>query len=562
MKTSRFMVSVLMGLLSIPALGQQASTEHSTFRAQSNLVLVPVQIRSHGQHVAGLKKEAFTILQDGKPQKISMFEEVRTTTARLQPASVGPREFTNELIGNPEIARYTIIAIDRINTGSMDMSRVRQGLIAFLNHTAPTGEPIRLISIEPNGIRLLQDFTTDPQAIAAALERSIKGASKSEQSSVDLDETLEEQEAFALAEAKSGDRSADGVARYLQKLDEIKDQEQNMIAFQQRSTRINSLQALQQVALSLTGLPGRKSLVWASSGYPFSSIVRQGRNAVKYDLSQVAEATALDAYTTQLLSAANIAMYPVDARGLVNTAWDSMDTSHKYAPSYAEEDGRRQSNQDVIATFERLAAETGGKPCYGRPELANCFKEALDDSRDYYMLGFYIDSKATKDGWHKLQVKVEEKGTNVRARNGFLFPLSDPSQTRELDMSTAVHSLLLEAGIPFKGEWTTKQPKGNKVANGFVLQVLPSAQVLDVEQRKFRLEFVGVARAKDGTIAGQFSQLVERTLPPEGVSQIQQGGITYKNTLDLPPGEYLVRFVVRDNLTGRTGAANSLLKVE
>jgi VWFA-related protein len=562
MRRNLLFAFVLVALLVPPGAFAQAPDQNPSFRTQANLVLVPVQVRTHNEHVPGLKQDAFTVLQDGKPQKISVFEEIRTTTQRLQRAQVGPREFTNELVGSPETARYTIIAIDRINTGAMDMNRVRQGLTTFLTHSADTGEPIRLISVELNGIRMLQDFTTDPKAIAAALERSTKGIGKSEQSSVNLDETLAERENLVLSEAASGNLSADQVARYLQTLDNTKDQEQSMIAFQERSARINSLEALQQVALSLTGLPGRKSLVWASSGYPFSSVARQGRSAVRYDFSQVGEATALDAYTTQLLSSANISMYPVDARGLVNTAWDSMDPSHKYSPSYAEKDARQQSNQDVLTTFERLAAGTGGKPCYNRPELSNCFKEALDDSRDYYMLGFYVDSKATKDGWHKLQVKVEEKGANVRSRNGFLFPIPDASQTRELDMSTAVHSLLLDAGIPFKGEWTTTQPKGNKVANTFVVQVLPNANVLNVAQKKLNLEFAGIARTKDGAIAGHFSQVVDRTLPPEAVSMIQQSGITYKNTIDLPPGEYLVRFVVRDNITGRTGAANSLLKVQ
>ncbi len=549
-------------LLCTPGAFAQAPDQAPKFRTQTNLVLIPVQVRNHNEHVPDLKQDVFTLLEDGKPQKIAVFEEVRTTTQRLQPAPVGPHEFTNELIGSPETARYTIIAIDRINTGAMDMNRVRQGLTSFLAHTADTGEPIRLISIELNGIRMLQDFTTDPRAIAAALERSTKSATKTEQSSVNLDETLAERENQILAAEASGSLSAEQAAQYLKTLDNTKDQEQSVIAFQERSTRINSLEALQQVALSLTGLPGRKSLVWASSGYPFSSMVRQGRTAVRYDFSQVGEATALDAYTTQLLSSANIAMYPVDARGLVNTAWDAMDPSHKYSPTYAEKDARQQSNQDVLTTFERLAAGTGGKPCYNRPELTNCFKEALDDSRDYYMLGFYVDSKNTKEGWHKLQVKVEEKGANIRARNGFLFPIPDPGQTRDLDMSTAVHSLLFDAGIPFKGEWTTTQPRGTKVGNTFVVQVLPSANVLDVSQRKLNLEFAGIARTKDGTVAGQFSQVVDRTLPPEAVSLIEKSGITYKNTLDLPPGEYLVRFVVRDNLTGRTGAANSLLKVQ
>jgi VWFA-related protein len=460
-------------------------------------------------------------------------------------------------LGSPETARYTIIAIDRINTAPLDLMRVRQGLAQFLAHTSDTGEPIRLVSIELNGIRLLQDFTTDPHAIAAAMQRSTTGG-KVEHSSVSLDESLQEVETGVLSQSDS--LSAEQVNTYLKGLDSAKDNEQRMLAFQERSARINSLEALQQIALSLAGLPGRKSLVWASSGFPFTSMYRQTRSAVVYDVSQVSEATALDTYTTQLLNAANIAMYPVDARGLKNTAWDAIDPGHKYSPTNAEKEGRNLANQDVLTTFERLAAGTGGKPCYNRPELQGCFKEALEDSRDYYMVGFYVDSKATKNGWHKLQIKVE--GANVRSRNGFIFPLPDPSQNRELDMNTAARSLLLDSGIPFRGEWTTSEKKGNKISNRFVLQVIPSSDMIDPEQKKIDLDFVGIARSKDGTIAGQFTQKVQRTLPAEAVELIQKAGISYKNSIDLSPGEYLVRIVVRDNISGRTGAANTLLKVQ
>jgi VWFA-related protein len=560
MPRNLLLAPVFIAVLSLATFAQ-APSQPPSFRSQTNLVLIPVQVRSHNQHVPGLDKDAFTLLQDGKPQKISVFEEVRTTTQHLQRAPVGPREFTNELVGSPETARYTVIAIDRENTAPLDLVRVREGLKRFLSETNNTGEPVRVVSIELNGIRLLQDFTTNPRAIAAAIEGSTKSSGlKSEQSSTGTNEYTQEAQA-AVNGAKTA-AEAEGPQKVLDALDKASDMQDRALMFQERSARISSLDALQQIALSLSGLPGRKSLVWASSGYPFSSMVRQSRGGVRYDFSNVSEALSLDAYTTRLLGEANIAMYPVDARGLTNTAWDSIDPSHKYSPTAGEKAGRQAANQYVLTTFERLAAETGGKPCYNRPELSNCFKEALDDSRDYYMVGFYVDAKETKPGWHKLQIKVESKGASVRSRNGFLFPLPDPSQTRELDMNTAVHSLLLDAGIPFKGEWTTAQSKGGKVANAFVIQVLPSANVLDVAQRKMNLEFAAVARRRDGAIAGQLSQVIDRTLPQEAVTMIEQAGITYKNTLDLPPGEYLVRFVVRDNLTGRTGAANSLLTVQ
>ena len=129
------------------------------------------------------------------------------------------------------------------------------------------------------------------------------------------------------------------------------------------------------------------------------------------------------------------------------------------------------------------------------------------------------------------------------------------------DRRTAA-SLIVNSGVPFKGEWTTTQKKDEEVANGFVIQVAPEANVIDPEQRKLNLEFVGVARAKDGTVVGQFAQKVQRTLAPEAVAVIQQSGVSYKHSIDLPPGEFLVRMVVRDNNTGRTGAVNTLLKVQ
>jgi VWFA-related protein len=557
-KCLRIIIFFLFVLLSLPVIGfAQSSDQTPQFRSQTNLVLVPVQVRNKGQHVEGLKQDAFTLLQDGKEQKISVFEEIRTTTERLRRAQVGPNQFTNELVGNPQSARYVILAIDRINTTTMDMHRLRDGLLKFLSQVADTGEPVRLISIELNGMHMLQDFTTDPKLIATALQRYTNPTKMEENARTN--DNLHELE---VAASGSYQNDPEALASFLKTLDRIKDAEQTQIDFQQRGARTNSLESLQQLAISLTGLPGRKSLVWASSGYPFSSIVREGRTSVTYDFGHVLEATALDRYTTQLLNAANIAVYPVDARGTVNTAYAAMDPTVKYMPTDAAKESINESNQDVIATFQRLAMATGGTACVERTDLSGCFKDALDDSRDYYMLGFYLDPKSTKDGWHKLQVKLDEKGASVRSRNGYLFPLPDPEKTRDLDIGASINSLLLEAGLPFFGEWLSQDPKGAKKSVHFRIHINPEATFVSAQNNKLNLEFVGVARAKDGSIAAKFGQKIDRTLPPEGVSSIQRGGISYTNVFDLAPGDYLVRFIVRDNLTGRIGGVSTMLKVQ
>jgi VWFA-related protein len=546
-------------LLPFALLASVSGQQGETFKSQANLVLVPVEVRNHNQHVAGLDKDKFTLSQDGKPQKITVFDEIRTTTERLQRVPVGPQEFTNQYQGSPATARYTVIAIDRINTTTMDMQRLRQGLMKFLSQVADSGEPIRLIAINSSSIEMLQDFTTNPKVLAMALDRNKTSAGKAMESSTSLNEGLALVESVLVNNAATDEQAAGALAANLQQLDNAKELEQRQIAFKQRSSRINSLEALQMVAQSLVGLPGRKSVVWASSGYPFGISVREGRSSTTLDYSQVLEAGNLDEYTTHLLNAANIAVYPVDARGTVNTAFEVMDTSHKYSATLAEKDAARLNNQETITTFEHLAGSTGGKACVERTDLSGCFKDAIDDSRDYYMVGFYVDS-SLKPGWHKLQVKVAADA-NVRSRTGFIYSKLDPDQMRSNDMRLQLSSLLIDSGIPFRGQWMIKEPKGDKKDVGFEMKILPEARVVSEQELHLNLEIAAVARGKDGNVAGQFLQKIDRQLPPQAISTIGASGIQYRNSMALPPGDYLVRLVVRDSNTGRMGSATTMVKV-
>jgi VWFA-related protein len=546
-------------LLPFALLASVSGQQGETFKSQANLVLVPVEVRNHNQHVAGLDKDKFTLSQDGKPQKITVFDEIRTTTERLQRVPVGPQEFTNQYQGSPATARYTVIAIDRINTTTMDMQRLRQGLMKFLSQVADSGEPIRLIAINSSSIEMLQDFTTNPKVLAMALDRNKTSAGKAMESSTSLNEGLALVESVLVNNAATDEQAAGALATRLQQLDNAKELEQRQIAFKQRSSRINSLEALQMVAQSLVGLPGRKSVVWASSGYPFGNSVREGRSGTTLDYSQVLEAGNLDEYTTHLLNAANIAVYPVDARGTVNTAFEVMDTSHKYSATLAEKDAARLNNQETITTFEHLAGSTGGKACVERTDLSGCFKDAIDDSRDYYMVGFYVDS-SLKPGWHKLQVKVAADA-NVRSRTGFIYSKLDPDQMRSNDMRLQLSSLLIDSGIPFRGQWMIKEPKGDKKDVGFEMKILPEARVVSEQELHLNLEIAAVARGKDGNVAGQFLQKIDRQLPPQAISTIGAFGIQYRNSMALPPGDYLVRLVVRDSNTGRMGSATTMVKV-
>ncbi len=532
-----------------------------TFTSRADLVLVPVHARSKGQHVSGLTKDSFTLLQDGQVQKIAVFEEVRTTTERLTPVATGPGEFTNELQGNPNTARYTIIAIDRINTTTMDMARLREGLLKFLAQATDSGEPIRLVAVHLNGIEIIQDFTSDPKLLAAALQRIHSSGGQLGSPSAPM---------FNASVLEMGlTDQAQSLSAALD--DHVKEGEQRRMAFQEAVFRTNSLESLQEIALSLSGLPGRKSVVWASSGYPFAGLASAFGKGPGSMLAQanglnslgtIYDVSGLDEYTMHLLNTANIAMYPVDARGTVNTGWQVMEPNRPNAPSYIEKESARYQNADAITTFEHIAQSTGGKPCYGRTDLSGCFKDALDDARDHYLLGYYINAKKLAPGWHKINVKVADKDVSVRSRSGFVLPTFTPEQTTVAEVRAELKSSLLAPGLPLRGRWTGTTPKGDKRTVTFSLLIPNTAAVALPSQNHLNLEVGTIARKQDGAIAAQVFQHLERNLPPESVAIVQTSGISYKNSLELPSGKYLVRFVVRDNTTGRIGSLSTMLAVE
>jgi VWFA-related protein len=520
-------------------------------RARTELVLMPVEVTRHGEHVANLGHEQFTILQDGQPQPVKVFEEVRTTSERLAEVTLRPGEFTNELQGNPRTARYTIIAIDCINTTARDMNRLHDGLSKFFEKALTNEEPIRLIAVLPHSIRMLQDFTSDARKLTAAVGKAQLGSGQVKQDFTSLNDTLKE----LWAAGKDLGSRGDG----------IKHMEQSGIQFQERSRRITSLEALQTVALSLAGLPGRKSLVWASSGYSFNSLMEEpvpsGIDRTIPNFKGVIEASALDEYTTHLLNAGNIAVYPVDLRGTINTAYEAISPDRKRYPEPSEKMILRDKDLEIVTTFVRLATSTGGKPCYAREDVSGCFLDALQDSRDYYMLGFYVSRDNTKAGWHKLAVKVAERGVETRSRGGFLYSELSPEQLKNADLTLEIGSRFVNPGLPFRGRWASVTRDGDARSVRVELSIPVTAQMFG-DGKRLSLEVAALARREDGSLAAQFGQHIERDLVPDALSGIQHDGLTYKNDLHLAPGKYAVRIVVRDNNTGRMGSLTTMLTVD
>jgi VWFA-related protein len=344
----------------------------------------------------------------------------------------------------------------------------------------------------------------------------------------------------------------------------MEDAELNFQSFQQRLAITYTLQGMQQVAQALAGFPGRKSLIWAGGGFPFSvsDNTMQLAPAGRDTLSDV---LPLYEHTWQLLNDAQIALYPVDVKGLQVVAMPSASVRNP-GRNYARNMTWRQ--MDTQGTLQTFASMTGGRAYFNSNDLVKGFRDAVNDSGQYYMLGYYLDRSKIKAGWRKLAVKVKRDHTEVRARSGFFVTNAtiDPENSRNNDISSALQSPLDFTSLALVARWDKVEPgkEPGKKRVIYEMRLAADAALIDAaDNNHVALEFIALAKTPEGkTVDSPVVRNVDAHPTSENLSAIRQNGVTYKGALDLAPGEYTVRFVVRDNLSGRMGSVAAPLKVE
>jgi VWFA-related protein len=550
------------------------STESSlTVRSRTELVMIPAVVHGKSGHLTGLRKENFVLLEDGKPRDIAVFEEVRGAPETVRHAAVPEGEFTNELLGAGTPKRLTVIAVDMINTAVIDQAYVRDALMKFISQASLNGEPTALVALEPRSLRLIYDFTTEPKELAAAVTRLKPENTRRDGRSVALDNARSAAtmyETGSSAESDAAPSAADAAAaRQLQAWLEAKQGEEDALQFQWRMGRFSTVEALRHLTAWLAAVPGRKSLVWVTGGLPFAEAERLAapRDALSSRSMGITRSPSLEALEQQAdlwerLNAANVSVYPIDARRFVNTAFDVMSPERKYSPLYADKQIAQFQEKDRITTFEAIAQATGGKPCYNTPDLTKCFFEVSQDSSDYYQIGYYVD-RSVQPGWHKLEVKCKQDGAHVRSRRGFLYKPSDEPVVRREDIALAVYSPLQISALGFRGHWTGQTPLSTgKRKIAFELRIPPESVSIDEQLKQLSLDVTAVVFDNKGKTAASVAQSISNRLRDDAIAEVHRAGIRYTNVVEVPPGDYVVRFVVRDGTTRRTGSVLAGLQVK
>jgi len=318
-----------------------------------------------------------------------------------------------------------------------------------------------------------------------------------------------------------------------------------MIVLDTLNTRFeDQVRALRQIAESFAGVPGRKSLIWVTGGLPFIADDPSSFSFRNGDFLPLYEST------WNALNESQISVYPLDMGGLFNSGFVS--------PRFRRATRSRRA-VDSVSNLETLAKMTGGKLCEYKMNLSGCYNDTQKDANHYYLIGYYTDLTKGKTGWRKLEVVVPRPQVQVRACSGYYVRAKepDPKKSEREDMNTAITSPTDFTAVPMLVRWTDRAADGAKVRLNFQFNVAgPGVTIDESNDNLISLAFAAFAKTANGGIAGDFVKELEGKLPAATVEKVLAHGVVYDGVISVPPGKFTVRFIVRDNLSGRLGTVS------
>jgi VWFA-related protein len=528
----------LIAILLAASQGTAQTPQTPVFRVSARLVQVSVVVHdTRGRPVSDLKKEDFTITEKGKAQQISFFSMASADRPAAPPAALPPHIFSNifaEHTGVP--TSVTVVLLDLLNTSWTDQLYARKALLKFLGQIQPQ-DRIAIFALGKRSLTLLHDYTTDSASLLARLQQNTGEISS------DLEASTLNPDAQAELQSLG--------------LESIADANQREADFFTTGRIENTLSTLQAIAQHLSGVPGRKNLIWVSGGFPLT-IGFDVMPSVGSTRDQRTFTREMDA-AVRALNNSGVAVYPVDARGLM--VIPGMDASVRGfsgtgpPPSMASRLAPIQANIDAM---RELAGRTGGRAAYNTNDLASAIRRAIDDTRVTYTIGYYSTDETPDGKFREIKVKVNRPRLDVRHRKGYfaLKPSDNTPKTRKDEVRSAVWSPIESTAVAINARADfIEQPELNTV-NVFV-QINPAGIGFRKEGDRWKaeLDIVYVQKDEHGRIpADGITDTLSLALTDENYAKVVKDGFIRQRRFPRQPGATNLRIVVRDVASGSIGS--------
>jgi len=536
-----FLAAVLHAQSPGAAKAATPANKSPVFKSNARLVLVDVVATDdNGRPVHSLGPHDFTLLEDGKPQRITGFQEQRSDAKpRAAPAPpILPENVYTNFVSRSESGALTVLLFDSLNTDRQHLTYAKQEMLNFLKKLPP-GRRVALFTLGER-LRMVQSFTENSDVLIAAAQELSSSPHPSYSNAKGMSDSIGELKESGIMKNPKAYRA---VANFL-----YEEQQGHL-----ESRTQDTLDALNQLARALAVVPGRKNLIWISSGFPF-------------DISSNAPQLQR---TAALLSATQIAVYPVDVRGVMTmSAEGSTHGSVLFGQTEAYEtvSGQDQENVSIQETMVNVAKLTGGRAYFNRNDLHAMIANGMETGSNYYALAYRPENADWNGKFRKITVKTSRPRVKLLNRSGY-YALLDPLQSNT-DPTRAV-SLAMEPTAPLSTQLIMKarvvppDESGKPTAVDMLIDMQDlSLNQGDGAEKTPEVQFVAIAWDAKGQQCASFSEGYHVPLSPPQLEALMRTGLQLHQEMTLPPGSYQLRLGVMDRISGRIGTLDVPLTIE
>lgn len=521
--------------------------QDTTFTSNANLVIIDANVRDRsGKVIPDLKKSDFTIFEDGKPQTISVFEfqklegdtllppvpaskpVAETPAAKPQPAAApnkpanAPTTATAAPVIRYQDRRLVAMLFDYSTMQIPEQNRVQEAALKFIREQMKPADIVAILYAGTGPVKIVQDFTTDKDRLEEVVKSFQLGAASE----------------LAGVAGNGGDNTTG---------------EDTGTAFNADETEFNifntdkQLATIETAAKMLSAFPEKKALLYFSSGISKSGFDNQA------SLEKAVNAA----------KRSNVALYPVDARGLVASApaGDASAAAPRgtSALTGAQMQSQRDSFNDSQETLSTLAYDTGGKLFVDDNDLALGMVKARDDISSYYIIGYYSTNIKMDGKYRRVEVKLaKDIQAKIDYRSGYFGEKEFKKFTSTDKEDQLAQALMLGdplTDLSLTGELDYFRLAKDRYFVPFSVKI-PGAEIALAKSKgneKTEFDFIGQVRDEHDKMVAAVRDGIKIKLSEKTAAQLSSSPIAYDTGFTLPPGKYKFKFLARENETGKMG---------
>ncbi len=510
--------------------------QDATFIVDTKLVVINVTVKDKaGRPISDLKKEDFQLLEDGVPQKITVFDRQDLSTEPLAPMSFSQRPQTIEeraaiapaISVNQQVQRdpkrfqdRRLIGLffDMTSMQPLEQARAQEAAVKWIQSQMTAADLVGVMTFGSK-FRMIQEFTDDRDLLI----QTVKGLTLGDSSDL---------QGLAATAADEGDDSGSFVA----------DQTEFNIFNTDRK-----LTALEDAARKLSIYPEKKALIYFSSGVDKTGIENQSQLKA----------------TVNAAVRSNVSFYPVDVRGLVAEApgGDASVASPRGTGilTGTSQTGRRATFNDSQETLSTLASDTGGKALLDSNDLTLGIRQAQEDIRSYYIIGYYSTNPAADGKFRRVQIKL---ASNTQAkldyRKGYyagktFAKFTSADKERQLEEALTLGDPVSELPLALEVDYFRVAKDRYFIPISVKLPGSSIGYSKKGTNQTNSLDFIGQVRDSNGRLVGGVRDEITVKLNEANAAQIDRRYMQYDSGLTLASGNYSLTFLAREGLTGKMG---------